>query len=204
MARLGSRHLCWALVVVFAACVASQSGRNVTKPEINSSVLVFGPSDYVLNGGQSRCQTIVKSALAYKQSRLMFVPTAFWVDESYTQRKSVNSQGRVSSYCLDRVNGNGTGTPTNCPEASQAQISTLTSSMAACFKTAVDAGLDIAISPHLDDGLGLGGWRNGLVFDPLEKYGAQGLSYALLPVPPGRCAIPIHHQHHQSAICHAG
>ncbi len=34
----------------------------------------------------------MKSALAYKQSRLMFVPTAFWVDESYTQRKSVNSQ----------------------------------------------------------------------------------------------------------------
>jgi hypothetical protein len=92
MARFGIRKLCWALLVVFAACVASQSKKSLVRPEINSSVLVFGPSDYVLNGGQSRCQTIVKSALAYKQSRLMFVPTAFWVDNSYTERKTVNSQ----------------------------------------------------------------------------------------------------------------
>lgn len=35
--------------------------------------------------------------------------------------------------------------------------------------------LDIAITPHLDDGLEYGGWRNALVFDPLEKYG--GFSY---------------------------
>jgi hypothetical protein len=35
--------------------------------------------------------------------------------------------------------------------------------------------LDIAITPHLDDGMELGGWRNALVFDPMEKYG--GFSY---------------------------
>jgi len=72
----------------------------------------------------------------------------------------------VSHYCLDRVNGNGTGTPTNCPEATQAQMDTLTTSMAACFKTAVDAGLDIAISPHLDDGLGLGDFHPPLSLGP--------------------------------------
>jgi len=96
MFQLGSKPLCWTLLVVFAACVASQSRKSIAKPEINSSVLVFGPSDYVVNGGQSRCQKIVKSALAYKQSKLMFVPTAFWVDESYTERKSVNSQVQIS------------------------------------------------------------------------------------------------------------
>lgn len=48
--------------------------------------------------------------------------------------------------------------------------------MAACFKHAVEKGLSISIAPHLDDGLGLGGWRNGLVFDPLARYGS--FSYA--------------------------
>lgn len=64
-------------------------------------------------------------------------------------------QGHVSYYCLNRGNGNGT-TPNSCNEATQADIDLITSSMAACFKTAVNAGMDIAISPHLDDGLGLG------------------------------------------------
>jgi hypothetical protein len=36
-------------------------------------------------------------------------------------------------------------------------------------------GLDVAITPRLDDGLERGGWRNALVFDPLARYG--GYSY---------------------------
>lgn len=35
---------------------------------------------------------MVSNALAYKQSRLMFVPTGFWVDLGYQQLKTVNSQ----------------------------------------------------------------------------------------------------------------
>jgi hypothetical protein len=42
-------------------------------------------------------------------------------------------------------------------------------------------GLDIAITPHLDDGLEYGGWRNALWFDPLQKYG--GFSYYEVSVP---------------------
>lgn len=64
-------------------------------------------------------------------------------------------QGSVSYYCLDRTAGNGS-TPNSCSEPTSAQIAELTSSMAACFKSATDAGFDIAISPHLDDGLGFG------------------------------------------------
>ena len=41
--------------------------------------------------------------------------------------------------------------------------------------------LDIAITPHLDDGLELGGWRNALVFDPMAKYG--GYSYYEVGMP---------------------
>jgi hypothetical protein len=36
-------------------------------------------------------------------------------------------------------------------------------------------GLDIAVTPHLDDGLEYGGWRNALNFDPLVKH--AGFSY---------------------------
>ena len=64
-------------------------------------------------------------------------------------------QSEVSYYCLNQTAGNGT-TPSTCEEATEAEIDLLTSSMAACFRTAVDAGMDLALSPHLDDGLGLG------------------------------------------------
>ena len=41
--------------------------------------------------------------------------------------------------------------------------------MLRCFQAALDAGFSIAVTPHLDDGLGEHAWRNGLAFDPLAK-----------------------------------
>ena len=40
------------------------------------------------------------------------------------------------------------------------------------MQRAVDAGLNIAVAPHIEDGLGWGGWRNTLPFSPFEKFGA--------------------------------
>jgi hypothetical protein len=52
-------------------------------------------------------------------------------------------------------------------------------------------GLDIAITPHLDDGLEYGGWRNALVFDPLAKYG--GFSYFEVGLAVcNHCLLPQH------------
>lgn len=65
---------------------------------------------------------------------------------------------------------------TSCSPADAGGVDILRAGMAACFKHAVEKGLSISIAPHLDDGLGLGGWRNGLVFDPLARYGS--FSYA--------------------------
>ena len=65
---------------------------------------------------------------------------------------------------------------TSCSAADAGGVDILRAGMAACFKHAVEKGLSISIAPHLDDGLGLGGWRNGLVFDPLARYGS--FSYA--------------------------
>jgi hypothetical protein len=39
----------------------------------------------------------------------------------------------------------------------------------------VDLGFDIAFTPHLDDGLNMGQWRNAMRINPLEKHG--GMSY---------------------------
>lgn len=56
-------------------------------------VLVVGSGDYLANdGGISRCEQVVGKATALTQTRIMFVPTLFWVDEGYKNLKSVNSQ----------------------------------------------------------------------------------------------------------------
>ena len=90
------KKTCVFSILLLCAGIYANVGAQNPIPEISSSVLVFGPSDYVLNGGQSRCQSIVQSALTNKQSSLMFVPTAFWVDNGYASLKSVNSQVRLT------------------------------------------------------------------------------------------------------------
>eukprot|EP00884_Botryococcus_braunii_P004939 jgi/Botrbrau1/14446/Bobra.0014s0091.1 len=141
--------------------------------EIGSSILVMGPSDYLENGGTSRCEQMVERAAKLKQSRINFTPSLFWVDENGSSRKSVNAAGQVTYWCYTR------SFPTmqaTCPEATEADRVAFRNAMAKCFNLAVSHGLSIAVTPHVDDGLGLGGWRNGLVFDPLKKYG--NYSYA--------------------------
>ena len=64
-------------------------------------------------------------------------------------------QGKVTYFCINQTAGNAT-IPELCEEPTQDDINLFTSSMAACFQSAVDAGLGISISPHLDDGFGLG------------------------------------------------
>nr|QOL01152.1 putative extracellular protein CSOL_075 [Pseudococcomyxa simplex] len=157
------------LLVVLLTGAGSQSSSN--PPEINSSILLVGPGDYAASGGTSRCIQMVQKAAGNRQSRLMFTPTLFWVDKNFQQRKSVNSQGNVTYYCYSRQAGG------VCPQATAADIQGFQSGMAACFQKAIDLGLStIAVAPHLDDGLGYGGWRNGLLFDPAKKYG--NYSYA--------------------------
>ncbi len=48
-----------------------------------------------------------------------------------------------------------------CPPATRKDIQRFQTALTVCFGRAVDAGLSIAVSPRLDDGLGIGGWRNG-------------------------------------------
>lgn len=44
-----------------------------------------------------------------------------------------------------------------------------------CLDYAVGLGFDVAFTPHLDDGLNNGQWRNAMLINPLQKY--RGMSY---------------------------
>jgi hypothetical protein len=129
--------------------------------ELNSSIITIGDYDITSN----RCVEMVERAATYRQSKIMFVPTAFWVQ---------TGDGPIDFYCYNRYQDqNG---KFHCNAADDGQIAKFKTSMQRCFQKAVDAGLSIALTPHLDDGTGQGRWRNLLVFDPLEK--RQGYSYA--------------------------
>lgn len=65
-------------------------------------------------------------------------------------------QQNVTYYCTERVTANGGPTPDTCSPVTASDISNFQTGMQACFQAAVNRGLSIAITPHLDDGLGLG------------------------------------------------
>ena len=87
-----------------------------------------------------------------------------------------------------------------CPKVNKLAIDRFRFGLQWCLAKAVELDLDISITPHLDDGLEMGGWRNALVFDPLAKY--AGYSYydvVLRPIasalnavitPDARCGWP--------------
>jgi hypothetical protein len=126
--------------------------------ELNSSVITIGTGG--LKG--DFCTDIVERAAQLKQSRIMFVPTLFWV---------AASDESVDYYCIDR---------TPCTPVNDYKIADLKEKMQHCFQKAVDLDLSIAITPHLDDGLSQGRWRNLLNFDPLKKHRGYTYSEAIL------------------------
>eukprot|EP01024_Parvocaulis_polyphysoides_P038886 TRINITY_DN3511_c0_g2_i1.p1 TRINITY_DN3511_c0_g2~~TRINITY_DN3511_c0_g2_i1.p1 ORF type:complete len:548 (-),score=70.28 TRINITY_DN3511_c0_g2_i1:1419-2846(-) len=128
------------------------------KIEANSNILMVGDWDYRPWGenGQSRCMEMVDRALEFKVSRIQFVPTQFWVDEDGDKEIDHFCHKYSTSYCV----------PFN-----DTWIDYFRDDMKLCFGYAINNGLSISLSPHLDDGLELGGWRNTIPFDPLQPYG---------------------------------
>ena len=129
--------------------------------ELSSSIITVGDSDIL----SDRCVQMVDRATKFKQSKLMFVPTLFWVQ---------TGEGPVDYYCYDRTYDN--NGHVQCPAATSDAIERFRWAMQRCFQRAIDSNLSIALSPHVDDGRGEGRWRNLLAFDPLEK--RNGYSYA--------------------------
>jgi hypothetical protein len=69
-----------------------------------------------------------------------------------------------------------------CTPATPELIARWTALFQPCLQYAVDLGFDIAFTPHLDDGLNNGQWRNAMLINPIERYGggdngAPAMSY---------------------------
>eukprot|EP01025_Chloroclados_australasicus_P046899 TRINITY_DN5193_c0_g1_i10.p1 TRINITY_DN5193_c0_g1~~TRINITY_DN5193_c0_g1_i10.p1 ORF type:complete len:291 (-),score=43.53 TRINITY_DN5193_c0_g1_i10:66-938(-) len=109
---------------------------------------------------------MLDKVMEFGGSKVQFIPTQFWVG---FDGPSWLNRTRVDYYCHKVGAG-------NCVAFEQQAIDEFREDMKMCFQYAIDRGLDISLSPHLDDGLELGGWRNTLRFDPLVPYG--GFSYA--------------------------
>ena len=158
-----------ALILSTSACRANQVFSEISDAndlqrggtELSSSIITVGDSDIL----SDRCVQMIDRATKFRQSKLMFVPTLFWVQ---------TGDGPVDHYCYSRTydhNGH-----VQCPAATSDAIERFRWAMQRCFQRAIDSNLSIALSPHVDDGRGEGRWRNLLAFDPLEK--RNGYSYA--------------------------
>lgn len=108
---------------------------------------------------------MVARAASLGQTRVMLVPTLYFVDREPRNYSAPGQQGKVSYYCYSKVDG-------GCPAADALTRAKFQAGMTRCLTAAVAAGLSLALAPHIDDGVPGGGqWRQGLVFDPLVKHG---------------------------------
>lgn len=156
--------------------------------EMNPSVMVLGKFDFELRQGPngrmtSRCINMVEKVSAFGGTRVNFVPTHYWMD---SRQANV-----VDYYCA--MDG-----AMYCHGFSSDRVDSFREGMRACMQAAVDKHLSISLVPHLDDGSGRNSWRNGLLYDPLAKYG--GYSYDDVMVKPLVQALQQVHFHSDTRV----
>ncbi|KAJ9517676.1 hypothetical protein QJQ45_025138 [Haematococcus lacustris] len=157
---------CWSATAVNAA-----SGGTTLDP----TVLILGEFDWEPYQQQppftSRCVDMAWRGADLGTRRIQFVPTHYW---------NQDAAGNVRGYCY--FDGSGT-----CNKFTKAALKKYEDGLALCFGAALDAGFTtFAITPHIDNGdneeWSLRTWRNGLVFDPRQRYG--GISYEEIMLQP--------------------
>ena len=162
-------------------CAACAGGVNC------SSLVVYTPTTHLpqqivltsetdWGANSTRCPDMVARAAALGQTRVMFVPTLYFVDNEPRNYSAPGQQARVSYFCY------GKDAAGNCPPATVEGRARFQAGMTACLRAAVARGLSLALAPHVDDGApGSGAWRQGLVFDPLKPHsvpwGGDAMSY---------------------------
>ena len=136
-------------------------------------IVLTSETDWGANS--TRCTDMVARAAALGQTRVMFVPTLYFVDNEPRNYSAPGQQARVSYFCY-------TKDASGCPPATVEGRVKFQAGMTACLRSAVARGLSVALAPHIDDGApGSGAWRQGLVFDPLKPHsvpwGGDAMSY---------------------------
>ena len=167
-----------ALYFCFICIVAAQ------KPFFGASIFLGGSYAW-----SSLCKQMVDRAASSGSliTHLQFIPTFYWFDagpsapppnfdtscsnatlSSYYCYSRFNAT-TVKYWCYDRQQGNNF-----CNQLAASDISSFTSNVGECVRYAMeDKGFNIAINARVDDGRGLGGWRNTLNFSPTEKFDGQ-------------------------------
>jgi hypothetical protein len=148
---------------VFLLTLATSSAFAATP--LNSSIIMFHEPDY------DACAGKIPQIVALGNKRVLLNPALHFLRDS---------QEKMAGYCLHRGSG-------NCEEFSPELIRILETHWTKCIAAVAQAGLDLSIIPHLNDGASAGFWRNGLIFDPLAKY--NGYSYWEVVISPLARAI---------------
>jgi hypothetical protein len=164
------------IIVLFCKAAAASVSAAKTPSQISSTVILFnmkeidtsstGDGDFT-----SQCiSTLYKAADASGSNTVNFVNTQYW---SY----NISDKNYVQFYCYKEHYERET-----CIEFDAAAVGRFKRGMQNCFRKAVEMGMDISLTPHLDDAFGLGAWRNALIMDPTAKHAGNnteqgGFSY---------------------------
>jgi hypothetical protein len=147
-----------------AALAASVAVQNPTQapiaqasphPSIDPSIMIFNQNDWHL------CKGRIEKAAADGAKRVNIGLTIY----EYPKTPEAPNE----HYCYRENSG-------SCTDTDIASSLAYASTLEVCFKAAVNAGLSIAIVPHLDNVYDNTIWRNEFPFDPL-KTPKQSLNY---------------------------
>ncbi|KAF6265946.1 hypothetical protein COO60DRAFT_770702 [Scenedesmus sp. NREL 46B-D3] len=125
---------------------------------VDVSVVLLFMSD-VEGGENSPCVQMMKRALEFKGRAINFFVTQYYAD--YNGDDRVDALGYKASRYDKSFRG------FNWDAAYR-----FSKGLTYCMKRAVDNNIYIVTHIHLDDGLDKGTWRNSVIFNPSQKYGA--------------------------------
>lgn len=152
---MNSLHITLVALIV----VSGISGIVADNVEISCTAFLYGQNDWAMNDTiptTSHCIEEVQRARQYcGGTKINFVVTQFWFD--HANAGIPDSFGTKIGWAVVPVN--------------QSNLDILKTGMTNCFAAAVENGFTtIEVTPHIDDGLGRGAWRNTLIMNPLRKY----------------------------------
>lgn len=164
-----------ASLVLLCTAAAAPGSAAKRASQISSTVILFNMNeiDTASTGDgdfTSQCISTLYKAAESGSNTVNFVNTQYW---SY----NISDKNHVQFYCYKEHYERDT-----CIEFDAAAIVRFKRGMRNCFRKAVEMGMDISLTPHLDDAFGLGAWRNALIMDPTAKHAGNnteqgGFSY---------------------------
>jgi hypothetical protein len=123
--------------------------------EISCSVFLYGANDWKYDKTSNCVESVKRVRTNCGGKRINFVPTAHWID---TNRDFI-PEGFAYKW------------QNNVVTVTKKLIDEMQEGVTICFDYALKSGFDtIEITPHLDDGLLQGAWRNALILNPFGRY----------------------------------